>query len=319
MAAIGYSPPANSGTGLNGFQGIGAGITSTLDGILNGVFGTDTKTDSSGFNPDPLANFNLQSGITAGFDARLTTNAPNGTPGNPGNRYSPYPYYGGNPNWPILRQGVLRNIPGSISNKYVGLDPDKAPAYELHFLYNPNEIDISMNVDSNGLPPIQLAMGQPLPSGTPPVPIGAAQQINFSLLFDRTYDMMYDPGTPDHPGPGNDRGVLFDIAVLYNAMGASLTQAMIPYAIPMEVMFGQTVTGKVFGVTGHITNFDIIYGIFRYDMIPARCEVDISMQVHYTVSSVPSSTTDWTSVSPVAGTSIMPSASAVSSGSSSGS
>jgi hypothetical protein len=184
-----------------------------------------------------------------------------------------------------LGQGVAGSFSGAGSGQYT-----------LYFMYNPNQISISWQTDPSQGSPLYL-YGQDLsnsangaaPADSATVPAYATSQtVGWSLYFDRTYDMLY--GNPEGTGhPEEDRGVLKDVAALYNLMGtfvASGTGSAVPFSTPCEVVFGQNGAGQLFGFTGYISSMNITYGIFRHDMIPSRAEVDLTLTATYVPNQV---------------------------------
>jgi hypothetical protein len=192
------------------------------------------------------------------------------------------------------RVGFIRNVQ-SVSN-----DPtNPSGLYTLYFMYNPNQISINWMTNPQQGSPLYL-YGQDLSSAattasqagstadSSTVPSYAtAQTVGWSLYFDRTYEMMYGE---NGGAPQDDRGVLKDVAALYNLMGTFIapnTGSAVPFSTPCEVVFGQNGAGQLFGFTGYISTLAITYGIFRHDMIPSRAEVDISLTATYVSSQVP--------------------------------
>ena len=100
------------------------------------------------------------------------------------------------------------------------------------------------------------------------VPSAQGSTVSWQLLFDRTYDMVYSGNDP-----AANRGVLKDVAALYNIMGVFAGYG-VPYMSPVKVIFGQLDTGQVWGYTGYLSAANIDYGIFRQNMIPSRCTID---------------------------------------------
>jgi hypothetical protein len=223
-----------------------------------------------------LDSLSLAGGMTAGWGVGdgNTSNPPlaNGTPFNP---------YGGNPTFPISRVGILRNVPG-----FLPAGTNQGSQNALYFLYNPNDIQVSFSIDMSQAPATytfgdaQNAADQQFTS------VGVtnmlnSQTVSWSLLFDRTYDMLYGPD------PGGNRGVLKDIGALYLVLGTFVTDAAVPIATPVEVVFGQTDNGDLWGFTGLISGVQIEYGIFRNNMIPSRCTVGLSMTLVYVGAQAP--------------------------------
>lgn len=205
------------------------------------------------------AGLDLASGMTAGIGPEQTQNQ-----GIPGEQYGKHPTW-----WPQLtRIGAMRILT---------TDPTMTQ-YVLNFLYNPNQIAVAFQIDVTQLTPAEITN----PNGIPPVPNAIqAQTVTWSLYFDRTYDMINNTGA--------SRGVLQDVAALYNIMGLFTTLGNAPLLNPVQVIFGQDSRGTqaVWGFQGFITVVNITYGIFRGDMIPSRCEVDLTMMARYLPTTVP--------------------------------
>jgi hypothetical protein len=219
-----------------------------------------------------ISTLTLANGMTAGYGVddghmRNPVAAPN--------------TYGGNPKWSTQRIGVLRNLPGNNVNNNGN--------YALYFIFNPNEVAVSFAMSTSVAPPIYAYTNTS--TGTAQGTAAAAyignQSVSWSLIFDRTYDMWKD---------STSRGVLTDVAALYNVLGTFQTQGAVPVSNPVQVVFGRngkgdatTGSGQLWGFTGFITYAVVTYGIFRYNMIPSRCEVDLTMTAAY-VGSTPSGT-----------------------------
>jgi hypothetical protein len=182
--------------------------------------------------------------------------------------------------WPISRIGLMRTVPGVF--------PD---TYYMYFAYNPNQIQVSFATNTGQIPPAALYSSSQgwtgASSSTPALGSAASvpsfvgnQTVSWSLLFDRTYEMVYGDS------PGTNRGVLKDVAALYNIMGGFVAGSGVPMSSPVEVVFGQTAEGDIWGFTGFVSSVNISYGIFRHDMIPSRCEIDLSLTAVYTGSGV---------------------------------
>jgi hypothetical protein len=235
-----------------------------------------------------LNSVSLAGNMTAGYgtvDSKgVTSNPPFDNPSAVANGS----IYGGNPAWAPNRVGMMRNVPGTVP----GLGPGGYGT--MYFQYNPNQIGVSFNLNQTSLPPAFLygtgsATGDTYNNLDPskqnldntatdakPIPnLTQGQSVSWSLLFDRTYDMLYSPD------PGANRGALKDIAALYSLMGTFETAGAVPVSTPIQVIFGVTDRGNIWGFTGFITGVNISYGLFRYDMIPSKAEVDITMMTSY--------------------------------------
>ena len=194
----------------------------------------------------------------------------------------------------IQRIGFIRNVL-SVSN-----DPGNPTGlYTLYFMFNPNLISVNWQTNPAQGSPLYLygqdlssasttAAGAGASADSSTVPSYAtAQTVGWSLYFDRTYDMMY--GSTPGGNPEDDRGVLKDVAALYNLMGTFIAPnsgSAVPFSTPCEVVFGQNGAGQLWGFTGYISTLQIQYGIFRHDMIPSRAEVDITLTATYVPSQV---------------------------------
>jgi hypothetical protein len=199
----------------------------------------------------------------------------------------------------ILRVGMMRNAKIAGKASLPG-----GQTYSLYFMFNPNQIVQAFQTNTGQIPAVywmttgvqsanavpgsytagqsgvlsatqssyQGSVNQAIPG------IVGVQTVSWSLLFDRTYEMW------DQSNPGWDRGVLADVAALLNLLGTfqgGANSPAVPYSTPVDVVFGKTGSGALWGFTGFITQVQITHGIFRYNMIPARCEIDITMQVNY--------------------------------------
>lgn len=274
---------------------------------------------ANGLNlPAVDAALNLANGMTAGYGV------------NDGNITNPPPAPGQYGTWPKqpYRVGFIRNTIALSGTG--GADPTtgftdglfNSPndgLYTLYFMYNPNQVVANWVTNPNQTPPLYMyntsqananttgggaGTGNQvnLPGGQVNVPaLANSQTLQWTLWFDRTYDMMYgngDNGTvpqgsvPVSAGnPEYDRGVLKDVAALYNIMGTFTTEAAVPYSSPCEVVFGQNAAGQLWGFTGYLTGLQITYGIFRHDMLPSQCEIDLTMTCVYVPNTVVATST----------------------------
>ena len=203
--------------------------------------------------------------------------------------------YGAWPGQP-QRIGVLRNVAGSAGNGNA--------VYSLYFIFNPNQIVVNFATNPGQIPPTYLYSGsQPSSladiatansgsgtSSSATVPnFTNSQTVSWSLIFDRTYDMIFDTN------PGENRGVLKDVAALYSLMGTFDGQAGVPVSTPCQVVFAETSSSQLWGFTGFLSVATITYGIFRQNMIPSRCEIDLQMTTVYTAATTPTLTINGTS------------------------
>ena len=268
--------PAQNGAGASA-QGTNAafGTNFALGGLLNDI-----------------SSLSIANGMTAGYgDNDGNIDNPAAWPGT----------YGGNPATSPNRIGVMRNLPNSLPpgpNTPEGV-------YSLYFIFNPNQIVAQFGINTGSLPSLYLygsdsstnissegtasnpgSLTNSSSSFAGSVPnLTNSQTISWSLIFDRTYDMLFDTN------PDDNRGVLKDVAALYNIMGSFEGQSGVPISTPVQVVFAQTISGQLWGFTGYISSVTITYGIFRRNMIPSRCEVDLQMTTTYVASQSPAVTT----------------------------
>lgn len=211
--------------------------------------------------PAALTGLTLMNGMTAGYgDMDGHTSNPPAAKGS----------YGGNPKWAPKRIGLMRNSTAS------GLSQQ----YSLYFIFNPNQIQVGFTTTPGSNPANYYAADSAVPG------MANAQSVSWSLIFDRTYDLLY--GDNHNGDGGNSRGVLEDTAALYNIMGSYESGGGTPMSTLVEVAFAQEKSGQLWGFTGYITSVNITYGIFRYDMIPSHCEVDLTMTTTY-IGNIPTS------------------------------
>lgn len=229
-----------------------------------------------------LSGLSLANGMTAGYgDNDGHIDNPNAWPGT----------YGGNPRWSYFpRVGVMRNVPGTLPGGQI---------FSLYFIFNPNQITASFAVDTSQIPAQYIygtsdTVGTETHTAAAVAPNAAQNQtLTWSLLFDRTYDMLYDTN------PDENRGVLVDVAAFYNLLATFDSNAAVPVSTPVQVVFGQTASGQLWGFTGFITQGIITYGMFRHNMIPSRCTIDITMMTNYVA---PQSATSGSSAAAIPGT-----------------
>jgi len=254
-----------------------AGVTSAQNPFQGQPFG-------SGYTALSLAN-----GMTAGAGVL------------DGVGHNPMPYngakgdstIGGNPATAPYRIGVMRNVPGSLPPLTNG---PSSGVYELGFMFNPNDIAVSFATNNSSAPPTYLygdtsanlkTLSNNVSAGTSTAPTTVpnftnSQTVTWSLLFDRTLDMYFSKDA------NANRGVLIDVAMLYNIMGTFESIGAVPISTPVQVVFGQTANGQLWGFTGFINNVAIQYGNFRKNMLPSQCVIQLSMQCVYVAPQVPS-------------------------------
>lgn len=245
-------------------------VVQSSSSSANAAFGTNAFGRLASVGDLSIAN-----GMTAGYgDNDGNVSNPPAWPGS----------YGGNPATAPQRIGVLRNIAGSVGQGN--------QVFSLYFIFNPNQIVVNFATNPGQIPPSYLYNNSAQTdiadanSGTGASPTTVpnftnSQTVSWSLIFDRTYDMLFDAN------PDENRGVLKDMAALYNLMGSFDGQAGVPVSTPCQVVFAETASGQLWGFTGFISVATITYGIFRHNMIPSRVEIDLQMTTVYTAAVQP--------------------------------
>jgi hypothetical protein len=158
--------------------------------------------------------------------------------------------------------------------------------YVLNFLYNPTTVSASHSLDN------ALITGQgknPLDTTTPNVPL--AQEVSFSLLFDRTYELWDATYANSEVG---QRGVMMDVLALYRmvqitappsvdadgtvhsgVVSPSNSPAFFRPRGPMLQTPLRCNIGDPLSYYGYIDTINITYTHWSHAMIPMRCQVDI--------------------------------------------
>lgn len=188
---------------------------------------------------------------------------------------------------------------GLMSNRIDTSQPGSSQIqYKVNFLYNPSTIEETRALDINSevLPTLARNPGDPSAYKT-----GLATTVNFSLLFDRTYELW------DKAYNGTDEGTfgcLVDVNAFYNMLGINALQVATlsnlqhgaasqrladgnhsivtsgpMSAIPVDLYFGYQSVGalKYFGI---VTDLDITYTHFTQKMVPMRVAIGIGFQVY---------------------------------------
>ena len=167
----------------------------------------------------------------------------------------------------------------------------------MNFLYNPSTIQESRGLDTNnGVLPSWAR--NPDDPGRYNTSLNTA--INFSLLFDRTYELW---DAKYRHTLGGVFGVRADVEAFYNLMGinsfvsqsksAIVGKTDIPgdfqgqadvvvqgpmQMIPSYLSFGYHSSGSL-EYFGYISSFNVTYTHFTQKMVPVRCAVDVTFTV----------------------------------------
>lgn len=181
-----------------------------------------------------------------------------------------------------LRQGLIQQTDDWVKSRGgVGVRRQRFP-YTCRFLYNPPVVNVSYGIDMGALSAGQLTAEQ---LTADPVYAGMTS-VGFSLLFDRTYEMM---GPTHTAGDLRQVGVYRDIAALENVVGVrdgliDGEEVMLGNmkAVPVYILFGGGGTGRgsVPGLAfaGVIQSLNVTYTLFSQNMIPMRATVEVGFQ-----------------------------------------
>lgn len=130
---------------------------------------------------------------------------------------------------------------------------------EFHFMFNPSQVDVSLQFDPSMLQ-AQDDLSQADKASPMIGPIGAT--VSFSLLIDRRYDVAYG-AVPD--------GVLFDLHILEKLIGIEKKSGGISSST-VEVAFS-----PAFKFAGFIAQMNAQMVSFSYKMVPTVMRLDISL------------------------------------------
>lgn len=176
------------------------------------------------------------------------------------------------------------------------VDASKDPyQYRVNFLYNPSTIQETRSLDVNNgqLPAYARSTDDPGSYAT-----ALNTVVNFSLLFDRTYEMWDKSYQNTIAGVF---GVRSDVEAFYNLLGINyfVDQSEVagavapPFAIngvakttvqgpmqmiPAKLIFGNNSQGAL-QYFGYVSTFDITYTHFTQQMVPVRCAINVSFTV----------------------------------------
>lgn len=184
----------------------------------------------------------------------------------------------------------------------VGLPPGYSSAAYVKFLFNPSTVTTQYVLQDSSA---QAALNYPNLSNNAALAIPLQQSTEFSLLFDRTYEMWGTSATTfNQEGQTNNTrsdiqliGVDVDVRAMrqftgmyasdytdtgtgnvVNNTGAtgvagSLNQGLMQM-VPSYLYFSTPSTGIMY--YGYVDSWDVIYTHWTSLMIPMRCEVDVS-------------------------------------------
>ena len=168
---------------------------------------------------------------------------------------------------PQLTKGVIRakDVTWTTTNNGgngVGASATSTPhttTTEFHFMFNPSQVDISLQFDPSMLQ-AQDDLSQADKASPMIGPLGAT--VSFSLLIDRRYDVDYG-AVPD--------GVLFDLHILEKLIGIEKKSGGVTSST-VEVAFSPT-----FKFAGFIAQMNAQMVAFSYKMVPTVMRLDLSL------------------------------------------
>lgn len=176
-------------------------------------------------------------------------------------------------------RGCIESYPGTTNDARGG------KRFRVNFLYNPTTISVSHSIDATVLPDKSQAdeadKWKPLMSNQV---IGtAAGNLTFSLLFDRTYETWGEKGK----SPAGTNGVYEDVRALYRLTSMVPDRDQVGVELLADYMHAQLVTVYFGGILspgslayyGVITDMEIDYTHWTYQMVPSRCVASLGMQL----------------------------------------
>jgi hypothetical protein len=221
--------------------------------------------------------------------------------------------------------------PLALQRGYMVWDKPYPPGYGaaavVKFLYNPSTVNTTYVLqDSNA----QSALNYPNAGDTAALVIPLSQQVEFSLLFDRTYEMGMGIGamngdlalmgcdvdvramrqfTGMYVGDYSQQGFAGAGALAGNAavptgVAGTVSQGTLMQLVEAYCYFGPAGAGIKY--YGYVDSWDVTYTHFNTSMLPMRCEVDVSftllpLGVGGDTSTAVGAATAITQVAPVAG------------------
>ncbi len=156
--------------------------------------------------------------------------------------------------------------------------PENGITYSCNFLYNPSQLTLSASQNTDNPPLPKIARD---PNDVTHYILSTGTAIQFSLLFDRTYDLM------EGVLPGSEvghSGVQVDIDTLYYITGMKTLKGdfnrlielpMVPNTV--FVYFGGPDSLKFYG---YFDSLNITYSHWTQFMVPIRAEASLSMQIY---------------------------------------
>lgn len=176
----------------------------------------------------------------------------------------------------------------------------------FNFMYNPQQVSASFAIESNQA---QAAMLYNAPGASSVLAIPLSQSVNWTLYFDRTYEVNYNKpnGTANDPaiiGVQADVVQMMQFTGMLSNMASGLSHIKTPVVNKGGVMmnifswvyFGQNVNQagqhntrmaaeNRLGYYGFINSWSVNYTAFTQNMVPYRAQMDVSFQMLPSTSS----------------------------------
>jgi hypothetical protein len=198
--------------------------------------------------------------------------------------------------WPLAQnQGQIIQRGFMYWDSSVGYPTGYSQAAVVRFLFNPSTITGTYSIQDSAA---QAALNYPTAANNAALFVQLQQQITFSVLFDRTYDLWSAPNAvTDQFTDVEVIGVDVDVRAVrqftgmyatdYTVQGSSnlvpantatgvagsLTQGLMQL-VPSYLYFATPTSGLMY--YGYIDSWDVTYTHFTSGMIPMRCQVDVS-------------------------------------------
>jgi len=282
------------------FRGVkratGGGSTTGPAGSASG--GNNNSNQSSGKGTSSNSISNNPGQADTGFITQPLTDPRNNLPMSPlfqgshGFVYRPPQGSTIKPNLRLLRGGIVQLAVQDPST--YKLTFQKGGQFACFFMMNPSSIATDCTINTDQLSPSQTSAAamQAAPSWL------AQQTINFTIIFNRMYEVWQGTMKGPNGGPGPaDIGVRWDVRAIERLMGMFDAQALNtakgvnnvglgtsgagsspPSSLPVQVVFGGP---NSIQFQGYIAAMDYTYTMFDSNMVPVECTVDISILRQY--------------------------------------
>lgn len=136
----------------------------------------------------------------------------------------------------------------------------------VDFLYNPTQVAMNYQINSNVLP-----TDSENSADTSPRYAASGQTLSWTLYFNRMYEVA---SNQEHPGVLVDVQAMEYLLGTFDGLGIQAEECL--------VLFGATTNLVPFAFNGYITNFDVTYLQFSRRMVPtvAMVQVGLSRRLH---------------------------------------